>query len=110
MASRGPTQTARSTPAATWSAPPAGRGSNACGVFGRSIMRLRTDSPLLPGKPLTACRVCGHGSPHLVLNLGRQPLANRYLTAAQLGEPEPTAPLGLLRCGQCGFLQLSYVI
>ena len=56
---------------------------------------------------VTACLACGAATPTTVLSLGTTPLANRYLTEAQLQEPEPTFPLELLFCSACGLVQLS---
>ena len=56
---------------------------------------------------VTACLSCGARAPEPVLSLGLSPLANRYLTAAELAQPEPRFPLELLFCSGCGLLQLS---
>jgi SAM-dependent methyltransferase len=56
---------------------------------------------------VVACLACGAPRPPRVLSLGATPLANRYLTEAQLGEPEPSFPLELLFCTSCGLVQLS---
>lgn len=47
------------------------------------------------------CIFCGSANQHLVLALGRQPLANSYLTSAQLHAPEPVFPLDLYVCEDC---------
>ena len=54
-----------------------------------------------------ACRSCSTPLEHLVLDLGASPLANRYLTPAQLGEPEPFYPLRLFVCDRCWLVQLE---
>lgn len=46
----------------------------------------------------------------LVLDLGTQPLANRFLTAEQLKEPEPKFPLKLCVCTTCWLMQLSETV
>ena len=52
------------------------------------------------------CRSCGHDGLEAVLDLGRTPLADRLLTAAQLAEPEPVYPLQVAFCPQCSLLQI----
>ena len=52
------------------------------------------------------CRSCGHAGLEPVLDLGRTPLADRLLTAAQLAEPEPAYPLLVAFCPQCSLLQI----
>jgi hypothetical protein len=45
-----------------------------------------------------------------VLNLGHQPLANSFLSADALREPELRVPLHFVRCGSCGLGQLTHVV
>jgi SAM-dependent methyltransferase len=45
-----------------------------------------------------------------VLSFGTTPLADRLLTAAQLGEPEFAAPLDLAFCVNCSLLQITQTI
>jgi SAM-dependent methyltransferase len=45
-----------------------------------------------------------------VLDLGEQPLANRFLQKEALSQPEPTYPLALLRCETCALGSLSVVV
>ena len=52
------------------------------------------------------CRSCGHAGLESVLDLGRTALADRLLTAEQLGEPEPQYPLVVVFCPQCSLLQI----
>jgi SAM-dependent methyltransferase len=56
-----------------------------------------------------ACRLCAAPLQHQVLDLGPSPLANSYLTAAQLGEPETFYPLRLWVCTACWLVQLEQV-
>ena len=58
-------------------------------------------------RPASGCRVCGAVLEHLVLDLGMSPLANSYLTAAQLGEPETFYPLRVWVCARCWLVQLE---
>ena len=44
------------------------------------------------------CRSCGSTNAALILDLGRQPLANNLLTPADLARPEPKFPLRLAVC------------
>jgi len=46
----------------------------------------------------------------MVLSLGRTPLANSLLTAAQLGDPETRFPLDLARCASCGLVQITETV
>lgn len=54
-----------------------------------------------------SCRSCGHRPLELILSFGQTPLADRLLTAAQLTQPEPTAPLALAFCPQCTLVQIT---
>jgi hypothetical protein len=56
---------------------------------------------------VTHCRVCQSQRLDLVLDLGRTALANRFLRPDQLGEQEPTFPLRVELCGDCGLVQLD---
>ncbi len=55
----------------------------------------------------TRCRICDHGELLPILDLGAMPLANRFLRPDQENEPEPTFPLRLTLCPQCGGVQLD---
>ena len=59
---------------------------------------------------LTACRSCGGADLVLVLDLGRQPLANALLSAEELNRPEPVFPLEVIVCKACGLAQVSETI
>ncbi|MGH7388532.1 MAG: methyltransferase domain-containing protein [Candidatus Rokuibacteriota bacterium] len=52
------------------------------------------------------CRFCGAPLEHVVVDLGMSPLANRYVAAAQLGDPERFYPLRVYVCGRCWLMQL----
>jgi hypothetical protein len=62
-----------------------------------------------PG-PLEHCQICGETALAEVIDLGRQPLCDALLGEDQLGEPEPTYPLRLMRCPSCTLAQLDYVV
>ena len=51
------------------------------------------------------CQVCGSSAVTEVLNLGRQPIGNRYL--AEADAPEALFPLALGLCERCGAAQLT---
>lgn len=51
------------------------------------------------------CRACGSRSLRSVLDLGRQPLANRLLLRAD--DPDPTYPLHLKICTECALGQVG---
>ncbi len=56
------------------------------------------------------CRSCGASHLEPVLDLGRTPLADRLVTAAQLSEPEPTYPLAVVFCPACGLVQIRETV
>lgn len=58
---------------------------------------------------LHACRACD-GQTALVLDLGRSALSRRFLTSSLAHDAEPTGPLRLIRCRNCGLLQLDETI
>ncbi|RLA59965.1 MAG: methyltransferase [Gammaproteobacteria bacterium] len=59
---------------------------------------------------INTCRSCGHGELQPVLDLGRTPLADRFLREEQLGEPEPCYPLQVVFCGECSLLQINETV
>lgn len=61
-------------------------------------------------KKLDTCRVCRKPNLEKVLTLGPTPLANAFLTKAQLDEPEYFYPLDIYFCNNCGFIQLGHVV
>ncbi len=58
----------------------------------------------------TVCRACGASDLKLVVSLGKTPLANRLLTAEQLGCPEPVYPLDLVYCPHCTLVQITETV
>jgi C-methyltransferase C-terminal domain/Putative zinc binding domain len=58
---------------------------------------------------LHLCRACS-GPTTMVLDLGRCALSRRFLTPNLAHAVEPTAPLRLTRCGNCGLLQLDEIM
>lgn len=57
------------------------------------------------------CRFCQAPLEHLVVDLGAQPPANRYLTKRQLADPanEPHFPLRVFVCSECWLVQIADV-
>lgn len=51
------------------------------------------------------CRFCGAHAEQSFVDLGSTPLANAYLTKAQLAAPEPSYPLRAFVCPQCWLVQ-----
>src|SRR5664279_4996467 len=56
------------------------------------------------------CRSCGSTDAALILDLGRQPLANNLLMPADLAKPEPKFPLRLAVCQSCWLLQIEDLV
>lgn len=58
----------------------------------------------------TVCRSCNQPGLEAFLDLGCTPLADRLLTPAQLAEPEPTYPLVVAFCPNCGLMQITETV
>ncbi|ESQ88897.1 hypothetical protein ABAC460_14040 [Asticcacaulis sp. AC460] len=56
------------------------------------------------------CRFCRTPLNRVFLDLGRTPLANSYLSAAQLEKPEPVYPLKVHVCESCLLVQAQPVV
>jgi hypothetical protein len=56
------------------------------------------------------CRICDSGSLVRYLDLGSTPLANSYVTGADLDSPEFVEELALQMCPVCGLSQLTRVV
>jgi SAM-dependent methyltransferase len=56
------------------------------------------------------CRSCGGKRGQLILDLGRQPLANNLLRPEDLDKPEPRFPLRLFLCLDCWLLQIADLV
>ncbi len=59
---------------------------------------------------LEMCQVCNSARLEVVLDLGHQPPCDSLLTPAQLNEPEATYPLRMIRCTDCGLVQIDHVV
>src|SRR5688500_9811019 len=55
----------------------------------------------------SCCRFCGASLRHTFIDLGMSPLANMYLTPAQLHQMEPFYPLHVYVCEHCFLTQLQ---
>src|SRR5687767_673964 len=53
------------------------------------------------------CRFCGVSLRNTLVDLGVSPLANAYLTPAQLRQMEPFYPLHVYVCERCFLVQLE---
>jgi SAM-dependent methyltransferase len=54
-----------------------------------------------------SCRGCGSAGLEVVLDLGRQPLANAILRAGDTAGAEPRYPLAMARCPVCCLVQIT---
>ncbi len=66
--------------------------------------------PPLRRAGLAHCRSCSGSELTTFLDLGSQPIANALLEERQLGEPEPSFPLELAFCHDCGLVQVTETI
>ncbi len=53
------------------------------------------------------CAFCRAPLEHTFVDLGKTPLANRYLTKAMLAQPEPSYPLHARICAKCMLVQVE---
>ncbi len=60
--------------------------------------------------PPFECRSCGVCQGELILDLGRQPLANNLLRTEDLAKPEPHFPLRLSVCPACWMVQITDLV
>ena len=56
------------------------------------------------------CRSCGHDHLHLVLDLGKTPLANSLIAESDLSAPEDKFPLVLYFCPKCTLVQIGETV
>jgi SAM-dependent methyltransferase len=59
---------------------------------------------------VTNCRMCASAKLRQFIDLGFTPLADAFLRADQMQEPEPYYPLQVHQCEDCGLAQLAYVV
>ena len=75
-----------------------------------SPMQTALESRAAGAELAPACRSCGALLTETFADLGSSPLANSFLTAAQLDEPEPFYPLRVLVCDRCFLVQSPPVV
>lgn len=66
-------------------------------------------APQAKGRHLV-CRSCGSEHQTVVLDLGRQPLANALLEPAEIGQAEDVYPLEVMLCEECGLVQVTETV
>ena len=59
---------------------------------------------------LEGCLSCGCADLQDIMSFGETALADRLMTAAQLAEPEPRAPLDLVFCPHCALVQIRHTV
>lgn len=59
---------------------------------------------------MATCRSCSNQDLHLILSLGRTPLANALLDESQLNAPEERFPLELVFCPKCSLVQITETV
>lgn len=57
-----------------------------------------------------ACQICGSAELLPIINLGHHAPCDSLRWPAQLREPERTYPLNLVRCSECGLVQIDYAV
>ena len=60
--------------------------------------------------PICKCQICGSTKLFQILNLGHHAPCDSLLWPDQLREMERTYPLNLVRCKDCGLVQIDYVV
>ncbi|NUN92841.1 MAG: class I SAM-dependent methyltransferase [Verrucomicrobiae bacterium] len=64
---------------------------------------------LRPG-PITGCQICLSSHLEFILDLGHNALCDSPLTPEQVRGPETLYPLRLVRCMDCGLVQIDYSV
>ena len=59
---------------------------------------------------MTKCRVCANTNLDKFLSLGQMPLANGFLTEAEITSKEPAYPLDVYFCSSCSLVQVIDVV
>lgn len=59
---------------------------------------------------ITGCRSCGSTALHTFLDLGVTPLADRLVKPDAVNEAEPTFPLKVAFCADCGMVQITETV
>ncbi len=76
----------------------------------RNARRVRSAAPKLRYGPIIACQICKSPKLRLIVSFGHQPPVQSYLTAGQLQEPETGYPDDLVRCEDCGLVQINHAV
>jgi hypothetical protein len=71
---------------------------------------MTTQTHELVAGPITACQGCASAALEVVIDFLPQPPVQAFLSADQLREPEIHYPLTLLRCPECGLVQIGYAV
>lgn len=93
-----------------------GAAANVRGKLGKSEARRLGFGKTLEHQKMAAaeiqrnCRSCGAVLPAVVLDLGKQPLANSLLDSIQSASQEARFPLDVKVCSQCGLMQLGHTV
>lgn len=76
------------------------------------MLHIAGDSYMIDAKELAECLACGEIDLSLILDLNMQPLANSFISDAELNSDyiEPVFPLALNLCKDCTHLQLTYAV
>ncbi len=64
----------------------------------------------LPDGHLSTCQICGSERLLPIISLGHHAPCDSLLWPKQLHEPERTYPLNLVRCPDCGLVQIDYAV
>jgi len=56
------------------------------------------------------CRLCNNNDLKLILNLKPTPVADDFVGENKLSDAQPTYPLDLFLCKDCGHVQLGYIV
>ena len=59
---------------------------------------------------IEGCLSCGCTQLQEIMSFGETALADRLMTAPQLAEPEPKAPLDLMFCPECALVQIHHTV
>lgn len=75
------------------------------------MLELEKSSPAkVPFTTIAECRSCGGRDLQTVVSLGKTPLADGLLTAAQLDDRELIVPLDVAFCTECSLLQIRQTV
>jgi hypothetical protein len=64
----------------------------------------------LPDGHVSVCQICESEKLLPIISLGHHAPCDSLLWPSQLNEPERTYPLNLVRCPDCGLVQIDYVV